>query len=99
MDQKLKELGLTEKELSDMISYWIPKMSEKNTPYYRISFFVTKEMNKFIPMDVNPQPNSVLRVFLDYKALSTKSAVDPKPQQFNKFIRNGFTLVEWGGLQ
>ncbi|KKP32439.1 MAG: Leucine-rich repeat protein [Candidatus Roizmanbacteria bacterium GW2011_GWA2_32_13] len=56
-------------------------------------------MNKFIPMNVNPVPDSVLRVFLDYKALSDKPSVEPQPQQFNKFIRNGFTMIEWGGLQ
>jgi len=99
MSQKLKEIGLTEKESKDMTSYWIPKMTEKNTPYYRISFLQTKDMNEFIPMNVYPQPDSVLRIFLDYKALSSKPSVDPKPQQFTKFIRNGFTLVEWGGLQ
>ncbi|EKE13642.1 MAG: hypothetical protein ACD_12C00878G0001, partial [uncultured bacterium] len=99
MDQKLKEIGLTEKESNDMTSYWIPKMNEKNSPYYQISFLITSQMNKFIPMNVNPVPNSVLRVFLDYKVLNIKPTVDPTPQQFNKFIRNGFTLVEWGGLQ
>lgn len=95
---KLTDMGLNEKESEDMISYWVPKMSEKNTPYYRISFLQTKAMNKFIPMKVNPKPDSVLRVFLDYKALSSKPAVDPTPQILQKFNRNGFTLVEWGGL-
>ncbi|MFA5770384.1 MAG: hypothetical protein WC894_02730 [Patescibacteria group bacterium] len=99
MDSKLKEIGLTEKESNDMISYWLPKMNEKNSPYYQISFLTTNQMNKFIPMNVNPVPNSVLRVFLDFKALSSKPTVNPTPQQFNKFIRNGFTLIEWGGLK
>jgi len=99
MDEKLKEIGLTKKESTDMTSYWVPKMNEKNSPYYQISFLTTNQMNEFIPMNVNPLPDSVLRVFLDYKALSNKPSVEPQPQQFNKFIRNGFTLVEWGGLQ
>ena len=99
MDEKLKEIGLTEKESTDMTSYWVTKMKEKNSAYYRISFLTTNQMNKFIPMNVNPLPDSVLRVFLDYKALSNKPSVEPQPQQFNKFTRNGFTLVEWGGLQ
>ena len=99
MDEKLKEIGLTEKESDDMTSYWVSKMSEKDTPYYQISFLQTREMNEFIPMAVNPQPDSVLRVFLDYKALNTRPSTDPKPQQFDKFIRRGFTFVEWGGRQ
>ena len=80
-----------------MTSYWVPKMKEKNTPYYQISFLKTNQMNEFIPMNVDPVPNSVLRVFLDYKALNLKPSADPIPQHFSKFIRNGFTMVEWGG--
>jgi len=59
----------------------------------------TNQMNEFIPVNVNPVPNSVLRVFLDFKALNSKPSIIPKPQQFNKFIHHGFTLVEQGGLQ
>lgn len=99
MNEKLKEIGLNEKESNDMTSYWVIKMKEKNAPYYQISFLKTNQMNEFIPMNVNPVPDSVLRVFLDFKALSKKPSVEPKPQQFNKFIRHGFTLVEWGGLR
>lgn len=99
MQNKLTEIGLTEKESSDMTSYWVPKMSEKNAPYYRIAFIQTKEMNQFIPMHVDPKPDSVLRVFLDWKALSDKPSVVPTPQRFEKLVRNGFTFVEWGGKQ
>lgn len=99
MHMKLKAIGLTDKESNDMTSYWIPKMDAKNAPYYRVSFIQTKEMNAFIPMNVYPQPDSVLRVFLDWQPLSAKPVVDPKPQQLEKFVRNGFTYVEWGGLK
>jgi len=98
MQSKLSEIGLTQKESSDMISYWVPKMNEKNAPYYRLSFLQTKDMNAFIPMNVNPHPDSVLRVFLDWKALKSKPTVGIVPQKLTKFERNGFTLVEWGGL-
>ncbi len=98
MNEKLKAIGLTKKESGDMTSYWTPKMKEKNAPYYQVSFLTTNQMNKFIPMKVDPLPSSVLRVFLDYKALSKKPTVSIKPQRFNTFVRHGFTLVEWGGL-
>ncbi|MEK9169503.1 MAG: hypothetical protein AAB788_02055, partial [Patescibacteria group bacterium] len=75
MDQKLKEIGLTKQESNDMTYYWVPKMKEKNAPYYRISFLTTDQMNKFIPMNINPVPNSVLRVFLDFKPLKYKPIV------------------------
>ncbi|PIY68969.1 hypothetical protein COY90_03135, partial [Candidatus Roizmanbacteria bacterium CG_4_10_14_0_8_um_filter_39_9] len=98
MQNKLSEMGLTDKESQDMTSYWVPKMGEKNAPYYQIGFLQTKDMNAFIPMNINPQPDSVLRVFLDWKALSSKPTVVPVPQRLEKVSRNGFTYVEWGGL-
>ena len=98
MREKLNEMGLNNTESGDMISYWVPKMSEKNAPYYQIGFLQTKEMNDFIPMQVDPRPDSVLRIFLDWKALSSKPTVVPVPQRLEKVSRNGFTLVEWGGL-
>lgn len=99
IQDKLNTMGLTKKESDDMISYWIPKMSEKNAPYYQIGFIQTQDMNSFIPMNVSPKPDSVLRVFLDWKALNSKPLQNLVPQQLEKFTRNGFTYVEWGGLQ
>ena len=97
MQKQLKEIGLTEKESGDMISYWVPKMSNNNAPYYEIRFIQTQDMNAFVPMNINPMPDSVLRVFLDWKALARKPATELRPQQLQKIRRNGFTLVEWGG--
>jgi hypothetical protein len=99
MQSKLNELGLTQKESNDMISYWVPKMKEKNTPYYQIGFLQTQDMNEFIPMNINPQPDSILRVFLNWKALRSKPTESPKPQQLERFKREGFVLVEWGGIK
>ncbi|MEI6327286.1 MAG: hypothetical protein WCO78_04185 [Candidatus Roizmanbacteria bacterium] len=99
MNARMSEMGLTAKESADMISYWVPKMSEKNTPYYRVSFFQTKEMNEFIPMDVSPRPDTVIRVFLDYSALNSKPVQEITPQKLQYIERTGFTLVEWGGLR
>lgn len=98
MQGKLNEMGLNDTESGDMTSYWVPKMSEKNAPYYQIGFLQTKEMNAFIPMHVAPKPDSVLRIFLDWKALDSKPRVFPLPQKLEKSSRNGFTYVEWGGL-
>lgn len=99
LNEKLFELGLTEKEKSDMISYWLPELQRKNAPYYRLSFLQTKELNKLIPMKISPRPNSVLRIFLDWEPLLNKPDRIIEPQTFFGFQRNGFTLVEWGGLK
>ncbi len=99
MDDKLNEIGLNYREKSDMLSYWMPEMLGKNAPYYKISFLQTPEMNNLIPMSVIPQPDTVFRIFLDYTPLDTRPDLNLQPQSLLKLNRNGFTLVEWGGLK
>jgi hypothetical protein len=98
LQSKLQFMGLNQTEQQDMLSYWVPKMLQKNTPYYRISFFQNAQMNAFIPMQVYPRPNSTLRVFLDWAPLRTLPDTKLQPQQLSPFVRRGFTMVEWGGL-
>ncbi len=99
LQAKLQALGLSQKEQQDMLSFWVPELLKKTVPYYRLSFFQTAQMNAFIPMHITPQPNSLLRVFLDWTPLSALPAQMPKPQALNPFKRSGFTVVEWGGLE
>lgn len=99
LETKLQELGLNDKERQDMISFWVPELMIKHSPYYRLSFFQTMEMNSFIPMDITPHPDSMLRVFLDWSPLTSLPERLPEPQQLRGFERRGFTYVEWGGLE
>lgn len=97
LEEKLSAIGLSEKETTDMLEYWYPYLLEKNFPFYRLTFFQNKEMNTFVPMNVSPRPQTVIRVFLDWEGLSEKVVI--KPQVLNHIERKGFTLVEWGGLK
>lgn len=99
LQTKLTEVGLSDKERNDFISYWLPEMMAKNTPYYRVSFLQTTDLNSLFPMTVSPNPDTAFRIFLDYSPLLEKPQNLPQPQILNKLIRSGFTLVEWGGLK
>jgi hypothetical protein len=99
LQAKLTQAGLNEKERSDMLAYWVPAMLAKDVPYYKVSFIQTAEMNKFIPMDISPRPDSLYRIFLDWEPLSAQPSEPLHPQQLQSFIRTGFTVVEWGGLK
>ena len=48
-----------------------------------------------MPLEISPQPDSIIRVFMDYKPLNKKIKV--KEQSLTTQDRNGFTVVEWGG--
>jgi hypothetical protein len=99
LDGKLSEVGLTVKERSNMEEYWVPKMLSHPEPYFRISFLTTQQMNEIAPMVVSPNPDSVYRIFLDFLPLDDPGDMATiKSQVLPRVVRNGFTLVEWGGL-
>lgn len=98
MNNTLDSIGFTAQEKNDMLAYWVPEMLSKDSPYYRISFLQTEEMNKFAPMKISPAPESIYRLFLDYAPLA-KNDISLQPQSLTKVKRQGFTMVEWGGLK
>jgi hypothetical protein len=91
---QLGELGLTEKESNDFMEFWLPRMPE--TPYIRLTWFTTQQMDQLAPLNVFPKPDTVIRVFLDFRGL--KNDYNIHPQKLESLPRKGFTLVEWGGL-
>ena len=91
---QLSAMGLNNKEIADFNEFWLPKLPK--TPYVRLSWLTTEEMNMLAPLAVSPKPDSVLRVFLDFQGLSSYQNIPA--QILPKFERKGFSLVEWGGL-
>ena len=98
LNTTLTGVGLNAAEKNDMLSFWLPKMLKEDAPYYKISFVQTQDMNKFVPMSINPMPDTVFRIFLTYQPLGSLPVTLPTAQKLNKLERNGFTVVEWGGL-
>lgn len=90
----LAKLGLNNKESNDFLEFWLPKMP--NTPFVRLTWFGTREMDVLAPLNVVPKPDTSIRVFLDYEGL--EKSVELKSQRLTSIPRKGFTLVEWGGL-
>jgi len=99
VDSKLSLMGLNYKERNDFESYWISEMDSKNSPYYRVSFLTTDQVNQIFPMTVEPMPDTVFRIFMDWQPLGQLPKSSLLPQDLPTLIRNGFTLVEWGGLK
>ncbi len=99
MEKKLDEVSFTPKEKEDMLSYWVPEMLRKSGEYYRISFLQTAQLNSMIPMKISPQPDHLFRIFLDWDVYAQNPHITLEPQKLGKVERNGFTVVEWGGLK
>ncbi len=94
LEQTLKEIGLTDKEANEFIIYWLPQM--EHNPYNLISF-QTEAYEDAAQLIIAPTPDSVLRVFMTWKPVPVEVEIDP--QSFEPFVREGFTVVEWGAMK
>ncbi len=91
---QLKQQGLNNQETADFMEFWQEKLPK--TPFVRLTWLDTTDMNTLAPLSVNPRPNTVIRVFLEFEGL--QKPVSLVPQKLSVPTRTGFTLVEWGGL-
>ncbi|MDD2757853.1 MAG: hypothetical protein PHD72_00575 [Patescibacteria group bacterium] len=89
----LKRLGLNEKESADFMEFWQPKLEVK--PYVYVTFLAQEKFDELAPLTVTPQPDKVIRVFMDYEPLD--QFVSVPPLKITTPTRTGFTVVEWGG--
>ena len=94
LEWALAEQGLTSREANEFIIYWLLLM--QNNPYNVISF-QTDAYTEGAALEIAPKPDSLLRVFMAY--YPTENEIEIQPQTFDKFVRNGFTVIEWGGTQ
>ena len=85
---------MTPREYNEFIVYWLPKMQDN--PYNLISF-QSEAYTDAAKLDIDPTPDSVLRVFMAWKPLGRPQNIEP--QTFTSFARDGFTVVEWGGCE
>ena len=93
LEEKLALLGLNYQESADFITYWLPILSQ--FPYNKIQF-PSAVYADLMPMDCDPQPDTIIRVYMVSEGLEEPIEIEPQvltpaPE------RKGFTLVEWGG--
>lgn len=95
LEEKLAILGLNAKESNEFIIYWLPRL-QKNK-YNLIRFATKEEIEKEMPLNITPEPETLIRVFMEFKGLDEKITINE--QELNKVKRNGYTVVEWGGSE
>ena len=93
LEEKLDIIGLNAKEKNEFIMYWLPIL-EKNGKSL-VYFELTEERETVNPIYINPKPDSLLRVVIHVKKVSSKVKI--KEEKLTSFERVGFTAVEWGG--
>ena len=97
LEKALSDLGLSDTEANTFIMYWLPQM--ESNPYNVISFQTTT-YEAAVVLDVDPVPDTVIRVNMAY--YGTSEYVEMQPQDLTSVNpslqeREGLVLVEWGG--
>jgi hypothetical protein len=90
----LAQLGFIDHEIEDFLEYWMPLMPD--TPYVRLTWLGTHDMNALAPLTIAPKPDTLIRAFLDFEGVARPYYLPS--QRLSAIPRVGFTAVEWGGL-
>ena len=94
LQEKLANMGLTPKEYNEFIVYWLPKM-ESNA--YNLIAFQSEAYTAKARLQITPAPDTLLRVFMAYRPL--EQALEVEEQILQSTLRQGFTVIEWGGAE
>ncbi|MBO5842301.1 MAG: hypothetical protein J6R46_04810, partial [Clostridia bacterium] len=86
--------GLSAREANEFIIYWLPRMQHNA---YNLISFQTDAYTESAALEINPAPDSLLRVFMAFMPLD--APVEIEPQELVPFEREGFCVVEWGGAE
>jgi len=92
-NDKLSYIGLNEKEISDFMEFWYPKFN--TAPYYFVTLMTNEDFDKIAPLEIDPNPDTVIRVYMDY--LPLLKPIKISEPYLPQTTRSGFTVVEWGG--
>ena len=68
LEEKLKILGLNDKEMTDFITYWLPTLLANKLS---LCTFQDKTFFEYIKLNVTPNPDTLIRIFLSIKKLDS----------------------------
>lgn len=90
----LPKLGLDWDQTNDFKQYWEKTLPD--APYYFVGVMNQEDIDAIEPLIITPKPVTVIRVRLYFEALD--KPIDAKEPSLQTPKREGFTVVEWGGM-
>ena len=101
LEEKLGQLGLSDKEAADFITYWAPRIRANEYTFvsFDASSYAQQVTYSFADEAGNQVvPDTFIRVFMTMRKADASTVVTP--QNFAPTpTRSGFTVVEWGGTE
>lgn len=92
LEENLAILWLNEREAEEFIVYWLPQMEDNE--WNLIRFETKEEQDIIMPLNIEPKPDTVIRVMMDWKAI--EQPIEIVEQKLYTPERTGFVVVEWG---
>lgn len=92
--KKLPRLGLNKKEARQFKDYWLEKLPRAD--YYEIKLLSGEFLAKNMVLDIQPEPDTVIRRIFYFTPLKERKVLKEPPAEDIK--REGFVVVEWGGI-
>ncbi len=95
LENSLDQMGLNSKESADFITFWYPQMmvNEKN----HVQFLFNESCDAYAKLNITPTPDQIYRVGMLWKNATTDFI--PETQIIPTMNREGFTVIEWGGME
>jgi hypothetical protein len=85
---------LNDDEIRDFLTYWSSELPISK--YYCIYPLINKQIDKYCPIEINPTPDGMLRLWFIF--VPQESETKLKEPEIANFYRKGFTAIEWGGI-
>jgi len=93
-DVILPKLGLNSKETEQFKEYWLKEL--KKDALYEIKLFSLPFLTENMTLTIDPKPDTLIRVIFNFKVI--EKPYDLKEASITTPKRNGFHVLEWGGM-
>lgn len=95
LEEKLTAMGLNDRERTDFITYWGPRMIANPSNF--VHFVFNDACNQFAELTIDPQPAQLFRVYMLWAPAEAGMTVTP--QDLPAIHREHFYVLEWGGSE
>ncbi|MES2555536.1 MAG: hypothetical protein V4604_05255 [Bacteroidota bacterium] len=97
LEKKLTQMGLNDREMTDFITYWGPRMAGNDQQF--VQFIFNDECNQFADLSISPAPAQIFRMYMIWAPVPEGVVMHPEPQEIKTVKRDQFYAIEWGGSE
>lgn len=99
LESVLEQFHFTSKEKADFITFWAPQLQRHNQTFVR--FVYNEACDQFAELSITPTPDQLIRLYIIWTPIDPD--LDAKKYELQQFpelpTREGFTVLEWGGIE